>query len=93
MSSKLMMRLLLVIMVVCGAVWLSFAKPTKLGLDLKGGVYVVLEAVPEEGVTITRWESKSFPPRASFKASRISLERSSLASSVCFNVIPSFTYY
>ncbi|MBM6689578.1 protein translocase subunit SecD [Fusobacterium mortiferum] len=52
MSSKLMMRLLLVIMVVCGAVWLSFAKPTKLGLDLKGGVYVVLEAVPEEGVTI-----------------------------------------
>ena len=27
------------------------------------------------------------------KASRISLERSSLASSVCFNVIPSFTYY
>ncbi|MGY0393908.1 MULTISPECIES: protein translocase subunit SecD [unclassified Fusobacterium] len=52
MSSKLMMRLLLVIMVVCGAIWLSFAKPTKLGLDLKGGVYVVLEAVPEEGVTI-----------------------------------------
>ncbi|WP_291259400.1 protein translocase subunit SecD [Fusobacterium sp.] len=52
MSSKLMMRLLLVIMVVCGAIWLSFTKPTKLGLDLKGGVYVVLEAVPEEGVTI-----------------------------------------
>ncbi len=52
MSSKLMMRLLLVIMVVCGAIWLSFAKPTKLGLDLKGGVYVVLEAVPEEGVAI-----------------------------------------
>lgn len=52
MSSKLMIRLLLVIMVVCGAIWLSFTKPTKLGLDLKGGVYVVLEAVPEEGVTI-----------------------------------------
>ena len=31
MSSKLMMRLLLIIMVVCGAMWLSFAKPTKLG--------------------------------------------------------------
>ena len=46
------MRLSLVIVVVIGAIWLSFFKPTKLGLDLKGGVYVVLEAVPEEGVTI-----------------------------------------
>ena len=30
----------------------EFCKTYKLGLDLKGGVYVVLEAVPEEGVTI-----------------------------------------
>lgn len=52
MGSKLLMRLSLVIVVVIGAIWLSFFKPTKLGLDLKGGVYVVLEAVPEEGVTI-----------------------------------------
>lgn len=52
MSSKLMMKLLLVIAVVCGAVWLSFAKPAKLGLDLKGGVYVVLEAVPDQGVKL-----------------------------------------
>ena len=46
------MRLSLVIVVVIGAIWLSFFKPTKLGLDLKGGVYVVLEAVPDEGVTL-----------------------------------------
>lgn len=52
MGSKLLMRLSLVVVVVIGAIWLSFFKPTKLGLDLKGGVYVVLEAVPEEGVTI-----------------------------------------
>ena len=52
MSSKLMMKLLLVIAVVLGAAWLSFEKPTKLGLDLKGGVYVVLEAVPDEGVKL-----------------------------------------
>lgn len=52
MSSKLMMKLLLVIAIVCGAAWLSFAKPTKLGLDLKGGVYVVLEAVPDQGVKL-----------------------------------------
>ena len=52
MGSKLLIRLSLVIVVVMGAIWLSFFKPTKLGLDLKGGVYVVLEAVPEEGVVL-----------------------------------------
>lgn len=52
MGSKLLMRMSLVIVVVIGAIWLSFFKPTKLGLDLKGGVYVVLEAVPDEGVTL-----------------------------------------
>ena len=52
MGSKLLIRLSLVIVVVIGAIWLSFFKPTKLGLDLKGGVYVVLEAVPEEGVVL-----------------------------------------
>lgn len=52
MNSKLVAKLLFVLVVVCGAIWLSFAKPTKLGLDLKGGVYVVLEAVPEEGVVL-----------------------------------------
>lgn len=49
MKSKLMLKLALVFAIVAGAVWLSISKPTKLGLDLKGGVYVVLEAVPEAG--------------------------------------------
>ncbi len=40
-------RLLLVLAILVGAGWLTFVKPTKLGLDLKGGVYAVLEAVPE----------------------------------------------
>jgi len=40
-------RLLLVMAILIGAGWLTFVKPTKLGLDLKGGVYAVLEAVPE----------------------------------------------
>lgn len=44
-----MLKLALVFAIVAGAVWLSISKPTKLGLDLKGGVYVVLEAVPEAG--------------------------------------------
>mgnify|MGYP002609117996 CR=1 FL=1 len=49
MGSKLLMRLSLVIVVVIGAIWLSFFKPTKLGLDLKGGVYVVLELYQMKG--------------------------------------------
>lgn len=40
-------RTLLVLAILIGAGWLTFVKPTKLGLDLKGGVYAVLEAVPE----------------------------------------------
>lgn len=40
-------RLLLVMAIIIGAGWLALVKPTKLGLDLKGGVYVVLEAKPE----------------------------------------------
>ncbi len=42
-------RLLLVIAILVGAGWLTFVKPVKLGLDLKGGVYAVLQAVPEDG--------------------------------------------
>ncbi len=38
---------LFILAILIGAGWLSFVKPTKLGLDLKGGVYVVLEAKPE----------------------------------------------
>ncbi|AVQ20550.1 preprotein translocase subunit SecD [Fusobacterium necrophorum subsp. funduliforme] len=54
MKSKLMLKLLLVLGILAGAIWLSFSKPTKLGLDLKGGVYVVLEAVPEPGQSLDK---------------------------------------
>lgn len=49
MRSKLMLKLALVFAILAGAIRLSVSKPTKLGLDLKGGVYVVLEAIPEAG--------------------------------------------
>ena len=39
-------------MVVLSAAWFTMTKPVKLGLDLKGGVYVLLEAKPEEGQTL-----------------------------------------
>jgi len=42
------LKLLFVLLVVAGGLWLVLFKPTKLGLDLKGGVYVVLEAIEEE---------------------------------------------
>ena len=48
---KLWIRLLLVIAILAGAVWLIMKEPVKLGLDLKGGVYAVLEATPEDGGT------------------------------------------
>lgn len=44
---NLWLKLLFVLLVVAGGLWLILFKPTKLGLDLKGGVYVVLEAVEE----------------------------------------------
>lgn len=47
MKNGFKIRLLLVLAILVGAGWLTFVKPTKLGLDLKGGVYAVLEAVPE----------------------------------------------
>ncbi len=46
---RLWIRLLLVIAILAGAVWLIMKEPVKLGLDLKGGVYAVLEATPENG--------------------------------------------
>lgn len=48
---KLWIRLLLVVAILAGAVWLIMKEPVKLGLDLKGGVYAVLEATPEDGGT------------------------------------------
>ena len=46
--NKLWIRLLLVIAILAGAVSLIVREPVKLGLDLKGGVYAVLEASPEK---------------------------------------------
>ena len=52
MRKSLVIKLVLIFIILCGAAWLSFVKPTKLGLDLKGGVYVVLEAQSEDGKEI-----------------------------------------
>ena len=48
MRKNTLVKLLFVLAVVFGAAWLTFKKPIKLGLDLKGGVYAVLEASEEE---------------------------------------------
>lgn len=48
MRKNTLVKLLFVLAVVFGAAWLTFKKPIKLGLDLKGGVYAVLEASQEE---------------------------------------------
>nr|WP_307774657.1 protein translocase subunit SecD [uncultured Cetobacterium sp.] len=52
MNMKGIIKLLLVFAILVGSWWLAVVKPTKLGLDLKGGVYVVLEAQPEEGTKL-----------------------------------------
>lgn len=52
MNSKGIIKLLLVLAILVGSWWLAIVKPTKLGLDLKGGVYVVLEAKPEKGMKL-----------------------------------------
>lgn len=46
--NKLWIRLLLVIAILAGAVCIIMRESVKLGLDLKGGVYAVLEAAPEK---------------------------------------------
>lgn len=48
MKKNTLVKLLFGLCVVAGAAWLTFKKPIKLGLDLKGGVYAVLEANEEE---------------------------------------------
>lgn len=47
MNFKSLIRLGLVIVIFAASVWYSLTKPVKLGLDLKGGAYVVLQAIPE----------------------------------------------
>ncbi|BDU50780.1 protein translocase subunit SecD [Haliovirga abyssi] len=44
MKKSLLVNLALIAVVLGLAVWFAFLKPVRLGLDLKGGVYVVLEA-------------------------------------------------
>ncbi|WP_300356678.1 protein translocase subunit SecD [Fusobacterium sp.] len=46
--NKLWIRLLLIISILAGAIYMIVKEPVKLGLDLKGGVYAVLEATPEK---------------------------------------------
>ena len=44
MKGKILLRFLLVMIVLMGSLWSIKKEPMKLGLDLKGGVYAVLEA-------------------------------------------------
>jgi SecD/SecF fusion protein len=41
-------RLLLIVVLLMGAIWAVLAKPTRLGLDIQGGIRVVLRAKAEE---------------------------------------------
>ena len=54
MGSKLYAKVLFVLVVLVAAIWYSFVKPIKLGLDLKGGAYVVLEAQAEKDKTLDK---------------------------------------
>ena len=52
MNKNLFLRLLIVIAIFVVALYYSLSKPIKLGLDLKGGAYVVLEAVEDQNTNI-----------------------------------------
>ena len=52
MKKKLLIEILLVLLFVAGAGYFAFKQKTNLGLDLKGGVYVVLQGIPDEGKEI-----------------------------------------
>ena len=54
MNTKLILRLLFVIAIFIVSLYFSLVKPIKLGLDLKGGAYVVLEAVDDEKTEIDK---------------------------------------
>ncbi|TDT69215.1 preprotein translocase subunit SecD [Hypnocyclicus thermotrophus] len=53
MKKNLVFDFVIILIVLLGAAYFAFKKPIKMGLDLKGGVYVVMEAVAEDGGTIT----------------------------------------
>jgi len=52
MNKKWFLRLLIVIAIFAVALYYSLVKPIKLGLDLKGGAYVVLEAVQDKNSNV-----------------------------------------
>lgn len=52
MKKKLFFEILIVLLFVAGASYFAFKQKTSLGLDLKGGVYVVLQGIPDEGKEI-----------------------------------------
>ena len=52
MNKNLFLRLLMVIAIFAVALYYSLVKPIKLGLDLKGGAYVVLEAVQDKNSNV-----------------------------------------
>ena len=54
MNTKLILRLLFVIAIFIVSLYYSLVKPIKLGLDLKGGAYVVLEAVDDGNTKIDK---------------------------------------
>ncbi len=54
MRKSYMYRIVFVAIVVLSATWFTITKPVNLGLDLKGGVYVLLEAKPEDGQTLDK---------------------------------------
>ncbi|MBZ4682731.1 MAG: preprotein translocase subunit SecD [Fusobacteriaceae bacterium] len=53
MKKNLVFDFVIILIVLLGAAYFAFKKPVKMGLDLKGGAYVVMEAVAEDGKTIT----------------------------------------
>lgn len=54
MKFKGLTKLLCVIAILACSWWLAIEKPVKLGLDLKGGVYVVLQAKPEKNAKLDK---------------------------------------
>lgn len=52
MKKKLLIEILVVLVIVLLAGLSAFKQKTNLGLDLKGGVYVVLQGIPDEGKEI-----------------------------------------
>ena len=59
MKNKLTLQIILVLAAILCAGYFAFVQKTSLGLDLKGGVYVVLQAKPEDGKEINPQDMKN----------------------------------